>query len=137
MHDAYVDRYLRTGEPHIIGKKGRRVLGKHKNGSILKLIICIDDSIVNGKRIFTASFENLTLLIEEKDAQIKNLYEFEKQKIQFVKCISKPADNIIEMCKTFNSDELAPNLKKMVRECFESAQQFLQLSEIFLSTNKN
>ena len=39
-----------------------RVLGKHKNGSILKLVLCIDDSIINGKIIFTASFENLTLL---------------------------------------------------------------------------
>jgi PAS domain S-box-containing protein len=135
MHSTYVNKYLDTGEAHIIGKKGRRIFGKHKDGSILKLILCIDDSIVDGKRVFTASFENLTLLIEEKNTQIKNLYEFEKQKIQFVKRISCPASNIIAMCKTMDCDELPVHLKKLVNDCLEYAQQFTLLSEVFLSSS--
>ena len=76
-------------------------------------------------------------IIEEKYSQIKNLYESEKQKIHFVNCISKPANNIIELCKTLDCDEMPCHFKKTIYECIESVQQFLRLSENFLSTNKN
>ena len=63
-HDGYIDRYLKTNEPHIIGTSGRQVVGKHKDGRNLNLILSVSEMWENNKRFFSASFENLTDIIE-------------------------------------------------------------------------
>ncbi len=39
-HDGYIARYLRTGEPHIIGS-GREVTGLHRDGSPIPLYLSV------------------------------------------------------------------------------------------------
>jgi two-component system sensor kinase FixL len=50
-HDAYVARYLRTGERRIIGI-GREVLGQRKDGSIFPLELAVGEVQAVGRRIF-------------------------------------------------------------------------------------
>jgi two-component system sensor kinase FixL len=50
-HDAYVARYLRTGEKRIIGI-GREVLGQRKDGSIFPLELAVGEVQAVGRRIF-------------------------------------------------------------------------------------
>ena len=50
-HDAYVARYLRTGEKRIIGI-GREVLGQRKDGSIFPLELAVAEVKAVGRRIF-------------------------------------------------------------------------------------
>jgi len=52
-------RYLRTGEAHIIGY-GRVVTGQAKDGAIFPIELAIGESRINGKRIFTGFIRDLT-----------------------------------------------------------------------------
>jgi len=66
-HDAHVSRYTSTGNPHIVNQDaGRRVQGRHKDGSRLELVLTLSESTTwaegddNGARIFTAVFQDVT-----------------------------------------------------------------------------
>jgi len=48
QHEAYVDRYTNTGEPHIVNQTtGRRVQGRHKNGSTLVLVLTLSGMVMS------------------------------------------------------------------------------------------
>lgn len=51
-HKGYIEHYLRTGEPHIIGI-GRTVEGLHKNGELIALDLSVNEYFVQRQRYFT------------------------------------------------------------------------------------
>lgn len=58
-HDGYIDRYLHTRQPAIIGK-GREVRGRRKDGTVFPLHLSVGEMIVNGERKFTGVVHDLT-----------------------------------------------------------------------------
>jgi len=66
-HDGYLERYLATGEPHIIGT-GRRVSGRRKDGSTFPLHLTVGEADVDGERKFTGIIHDLTeqVALEER-----------------------------------------------------------------------
>lgn len=58
-HDAYIARYLSTGERRIIGY-GRVVTGQRKDGSYFPMELSVGEAIANGNRIFTGFIRDLT-----------------------------------------------------------------------------
>ncbi|WP_022660966.1 PAS domain S-box protein [Paucidesulfovibrio longus] len=58
-HAKYIERYLRTGGPHIIGK-GRELIGMHKDGSTFPVQLGISDVTVGDQRFFTAVLRDMT-----------------------------------------------------------------------------
>lgn len=58
-HDAYIGRYLRTGEARIIGY-GRVVTGLNKDGATFPMELAIGEARANGQRIFTGFVRDLT-----------------------------------------------------------------------------
>ncbi len=58
-HDAYVGRYLRTGEKRIIGI-GRVVVGERKDGSTFPMELAIGEMISGKTRFFTGFIRDLT-----------------------------------------------------------------------------
>ena len=58
-HDAYLARYLATGDAKIIGI-GREVEGKRKNGSIFPLDLSVSEIHVEGRRLFTGIVRDIT-----------------------------------------------------------------------------
>jgi PAS domain S-box-containing protein len=81
-HDDYLARYLRTGEARIIGI-GREVVGQHKNGSTVPLLLSIGEFTLDGTRFFTGMLRDISerkraeehqaLLMAEIDHRAKNL----------------------------------------------------------------
>src|SRR5215468_2693353 len=58
-HDAYVERYLRTGEKRIIGI-GRVVVGERKDGSTFPMELAVGEMISGKTRFFTGFIRDLT-----------------------------------------------------------------------------
>jgi PAS domain S-box-containing protein len=58
-HDAYIERYLNTGEARIIGY-GRVVKGLTKDGAIFPMELAVGEARSNGQRIFTGFIRDLT-----------------------------------------------------------------------------
>jgi len=58
-HDGYMERYLRTGERHIIGI-GRIVSGKRKDGTIFPMHLAIGETRSGGEPYFTGFVRDLT-----------------------------------------------------------------------------
>lgn len=58
-HPGHLDRYLRTGEAHIIGV-GREVEGRRKDGSTFPLELSVSELRLDGRRLFTGVLHDLT-----------------------------------------------------------------------------
>lgn len=59
MHDAYLQRYLRTGERRIIGRE-REVTGLRKDGSILPIGLMVSELEVGNERFFLGIVRDIT-----------------------------------------------------------------------------
>ena len=58
-HDAYLERYLTTGERRIIGI-GRIVTGLRADGGTFPMKLSVGEAISNGQRLFTGFVQDLT-----------------------------------------------------------------------------
>jgi two-component system, LuxR family, sensor kinase FixL len=70
-HDAYLGRYLRTGEKRIIGI-GRVVVGERKDGSTFPMELAVGEMISGKTRYFTGFIRDLTER-QEADARLQAL----------------------------------------------------------------
>ncbi|MEJ8568306.1 two-component system sensor histidine kinase NtrB [Elongatibacter sediminis] len=65
-HDSYLENYLRTGQPAIIGK-GRREQGMRKNGEIFPMWLSVGESRRGGKVNFVGIIHDLTHRVEAEN----------------------------------------------------------------------
>ena len=65
MHDAYLHRYQRTGEPHIIGI-GREVIGLRKDESTFPFRLGVSEVQYSGRKIYTGFIHDIS---REKEAE--------------------------------------------------------------------
>src|SRR5206468_1392742 len=65
-HDAYLARYLATGEHKIIGI-GREVVGLRRDGRTFPLHLSVGEMSVNGERKFTGILHDLSARIEMEE----------------------------------------------------------------------
>lgn len=72
-HQQYLQRYLRTGEKHIIGQGSREVTGVKSDGTEFPVGISIGESVLEGKRRFIAVV---------RDKTVEKLAEGEKEQLQ-------------------------------------------------------
>jgi PAS domain S-box-containing protein len=64
-HDAFIQRYLATGEPHIIGR-GREVIGRHKDGRPLQLHLTVGEMQLPDGRHFIGFIRDVSERIEQQ-----------------------------------------------------------------------
>jgi len=65
-HDGYLERFLRTRKPIIIGE-GREVIGRHKNGTEFPLDLAVSELRRDGKSLFIGVVRDIT---ERKNAEM-------------------------------------------------------------------
>lgn len=76
QHDAYLDRYKRTGERRIIGI-GRLVVGQRKDGSTFPMELAVGEMRSGERRFFTGFVRDLT----ERQQTQKRLQELQSELI--------------------------------------------------------
>ncbi len=59
QHDSYLERYLKTDDPHIIGI-GRDVIARRSDGETFPARLAISETKVGNRRLFTGFLQNLT-----------------------------------------------------------------------------
>jgi len=62
-HDAYLARYLATGERRIIGM-GREVQGRRRDGSVFPLHLSVGEMLVDGEQKFTGILHDLSARVQ-------------------------------------------------------------------------
>jgi len=60
-HDGYIRRYLETGEPHIIGMRGRELTAQKKDGSTFPIELLVADISLDGRPHFLAIIYDITI----------------------------------------------------------------------------
>ena len=73
-HDAYVARYLSTGERHIIGI-GREVVGQRKDGSTFPMYLSVGEGRLDGRRIFVGIVHD----ISDRNAREKRIQDLQSE----------------------------------------------------------
>jgi two-component system sensor kinase FixL len=73
-HGVYVDRYLKTGEKHIIGI-GREVIGRRKDGSTFPMYLSVGEGRLAGKRIFVGVIND----VSERARRDSHIQELQKE----------------------------------------------------------
>ena len=58
-HEGYIERYLRTGDAHVIGQ-GREVTGQRKDGSQFPMDLSVGEFVEGGRRKFTGVIRDIT-----------------------------------------------------------------------------
>jgi PAS domain S-box-containing protein len=67
QHDAYLERYLTTGEARIIGI-GREVTGRRRDGTAFPVQLSVGEMRIGGERKFTGMLRDLTRRVHLEDA---------------------------------------------------------------------
>jgi diguanylate cyclase (GGDEF)-like protein/PAS domain S-box-containing protein len=70
-HDSYLERYLNTGEAHVIGSVGREVTAQRKNGERFPMDLRVSDFYLAGHRHFIGVMRDNT---QRKAAEAKILH---------------------------------------------------------------
>ncbi len=75
-HDSYIDRYLKSGERHIVGV-GRVVRGQRKDGSTFPIELSVGEVRLDGEHLFTGFVRDLT----ERQEREQRMHEVQSELI--------------------------------------------------------
>ena len=60
LHQGYINRYLQTGTPHVIGVTGRELMAQHKSGRLIPVELSVTEINNNGERVFTGMLRDIS-----------------------------------------------------------------------------
>ncbi|HTQ14207.1 MAG TPA: ATP-binding protein [Rhizomicrobium sp.] len=69
-HDAYVARYKKTRDPHIIGI-GREVTGRRKDGTTFPMLLSVGEGQLGGRTVFVGIIHDLTAIDAQRERAVK------------------------------------------------------------------
>lgn len=127
-HDKYINRYIETKQPRIIGI-GREVTGRRKDGTEFPLRLAVSETSVNGRRVFTGIIHDLTAM-KQAQAEIRKLNEdLEQQNDRLEQKVSQRTEELSEAV-----NRLLSLNQQLLQEAEErrTAEEALRKSEVEL-----
>lgn len=67
QHDAYIRRYLETGETEVIGRSGRELVARHRDGSTFPVEIMVAEMFPGGRRRFLGFVHDITARRQQRE----------------------------------------------------------------------
>ena len=141
-HDEYLRRYLRTGEPHIVGK-GRELFGRHKDGTLIPLHLTANEVGLEGERLFVGTLHDLrdrNRLIEELTRARSDAEQASRAKSAFLATMSHeirtPMNGVLGMIEVLTHSHLSEQQTDLVRTIRESAGTLLVIIDDILDFSK-
>jgi len=75
-HDGYLQRYLKSGEPHVIGV-GREVTAQRKDGSPIPVGLAVSEMQLGARRLFTGILHDLTEAKRAEQRQTQLIHDLQ------------------------------------------------------------
>ena len=118
QHDAYMQRYLTTGQARIIGI-GREVEGLRKDGSTFPIDLSVGEAFAEGRRFFTAIVRDITYRkdMQSKLAQAERLAAVGELSAGVAHEINNPINTVINCAQLIkDGDDAAANCDTIIGE---------------------
>jgi two-component system sensor kinase FixL len=119
QHDEYINRYQRTGDPHIIGI-GRDVTGLRKDGSRFPFRLGVSEVQYSGRKVFAGFIHDISHQREAEERLKEYAFHLEEQVEQ----------RTLSLKKTVEALQLA---KEEVSQSLEKEKELGQLKSRFVS----
>lgn len=141
-HDAYLERYCRTGQAHIIGI-GREVEGLHKNGTRIAMELSVNEYFAHGQRFFTGILRDIRHRVRiMKDLEQARLAaeQASQAKSAFLAAMSHeirtPMNGVVGMVDVLHQTSLQSYQVEIVNTIRDSAYALLAIVEDILDFSK-
>lgn len=139
-HDAYIQRYLNTKEPHIIGK-GREVTASHRDGQQFPIMLSVSEIKLGQEIFFVGLIHDLTHQKEIEEAIRAMNEELEDKVNQRTEELSKVVNKLlstnkqlkIEISERKKVEEALIESQKELRSSLEKEKELSELKSRFVS----
>src|SRR5918999_1225696 len=144
-HDGYLENYLSTGRPKIIGI-GREVIGKRKNGGVFPMELAVSEFHISQRRYFTGIVRDITerkRLQDELQQRVHDLADADRQKNEFLAMLSHelrnpiaPMRNALHLIKAMGGasggdmGELQQMMERQMQQLVRLVDDLLDVSRI-------
>ena len=139
-HDGYIDKYLTTKKPKIIGI-GREVLGLKKDGSTFPFRLAVSEVVLNDRIIFTGIIHDLTQVKKAEEEILALNKKLEKKVTDRTYELEKTINKLLETNRKLNVEisqrqkveiELQNNEEKL-KIALEQEKEMGELKSRFVS----
>lgn len=141
-HDGYIQNYLDSGIPKIIGV-GREVQGLKKNGTIFPIRLAVSEvSLQNGRHLFTGIIHDLTVVkkAEEKIVNLNRELSLKKEELEIMVAertekLASVVDKLLELNEQLGNEiqekmQAEKTLKERERELELSLEKEKELNAL-------
>ncbi|HXE36959.1 MAG TPA: ATP-binding protein, partial [Azonexus sp.] len=141
-HDGYLERYLRTGEAHLIGTP-REVVGRHKEGRPVPLELSVSEYTVRGEHYFIGTLRDISerkRFIAELTRARADAEQANRAKSAFLATMSHeirtPMNGVVGMVELLTHSRLSEHQADLLQTISESAATLLGLIDDILDFSK-
>ncbi len=141
-HDGYIQRYLQTGNAHVIGAS-REVVGQHENGDLVPLELSVSEFSHDGEKFFIGTLHDLrdrNRLIDELTTARAAADQANQAKSAFLATMSHeirtPMNGVLGMLEVLEHGSLTEHQRDQVQTMRDSAATLLVLIDDILDFSK-
>lgn len=142
QHDSYIQHYLQTGQPGIIGKP-RQLIAIRKDGSTLPIDLSVSEARFGDNVVFTGIIRDVShrIRVQEELAQARDAaLESARLKSEFLANMSHeirtPMNGVIGMTELLLGSKLSREQRDQVRTVQHSAESLLRIINDILDFSK-